>query len=74
MLTNNAPELLEGIVEVDETYIGGSESNKHAHKRKVKGGAGGKTMVFGAIQRGGNVRTKVIPQTNKRNGSKNKGT
>lgn len=67
MLTNNAPELLEGIVEVDETYIGGSESNKHAHKRKVKGGAGGKTMVFGAIQRGGKVRTKVIPQTNLEN-------
>ena len=64
MLTNNAPELLDGIVEVDETYIGGSESNKHAHKRKVKGGAGGKTMVFGAIQRNGKLKTKVIPQTN----------
>ncbi|MGI8951957.1 MAG: IS1595 family transposase [Chitinophagaceae bacterium] len=49
MLTNNAPELLDGIVEVDETYVGGSESNKHASKRKVKGGAGGKTMVLGAL-------------------------
>lgn len=63
MLTNNAPELLEGIVEVDESYIGGSESNKHAHKRTVKGGAGGKIMVLGAVERGGNVKLKVIPKT-----------
>lgn len=64
MLSNNAPELLEGICEVDETYIGGKESNKHAHKRTVKAGSGGKAMVFGAIERQGKVRTKVIQQTN----------
>lgn len=63
MLTNNAPELLDGIVEIDETYVGGSESNKHASKRKVKGSASGKAMVLGAVQRNGKVKTKVIPAT-----------
>lgn len=63
MLTANAPELLEGIVEIDETYVGGSQSNKHASKRTVKGGAGGKAMVLGAVERGGNVKAKVIDKT-----------
>lgn len=64
MLSNNAPELLDGICEVDETYIGGKESNKHANKRITRGGANGKAMVVGAVQRQGKVKTKVIPATN----------
>ncbi len=64
MLTDNAPELLEGIVEVDETYIGGSLKNVHESKKEAKKGLDNKTMVFGAIQRGGKVKTKVMPQTN----------
>lgn len=63
MLTEKAPELLSGIVEVDESFIGGKETNKHRSKRKVKGGTGGKTMVFGALKRDGKVITKIINDT-----------
>lgn len=42
-----------GIVEFDETYVGG-------HKRHVgEGYLGNKTMVLGAVQRGGEIRLKV---------------
>ena len=46
-----------GIVEVDETYIGGSDRNRHWDKKthKTGGEASGKTAVIGAISRKGNV-------------------
>jgi transposase-like protein len=67
MLTDKAPKLLEGIVEVDETYVGGSLKNVHASKKKDKKQLDNKTMVFGAVERQGKVRTKVITQTNVEN-------
>jgi len=54
---------LMGIVEVDETYIGGKEANKHASKRTGKRGTFGKTPVIGAISRKGNVVCKMIENT-----------
>jgi transposase-like protein len=51
---------LGGIVEVDETYIGGKAINKHRDKRVVHGGTGGKTPIIGAISRKGNVITRVL--------------
>lgn len=54
-------ELLEGIIEADETYIGGKNKNKHNDK-KTKGGQGRntktKTPVIGVLQRNGKVRAK----------------
>ncbi len=56
---------LRGIVEVDETYIGGKEKNKHASKRTLDGarGATGKTPVVGLRERSGKVMGKVVGDT-----------
>ena len=59
---------LTGEVEVDETFIGGKARNMQLAKRAKKiTGTGGKDKmpVLGMLQRGGNVRTSVIPNRRK---------
>ncbi|MEO8735587.1 MAG: IS1595 family transposase, partial [Edaphobacter sp.] len=53
----NDPTMLNGIIEVDECYIGGKESNKHESKKLHRGrGATGKVAVIGMRERGGRVK------------------
>ena len=49
-----------GVVEVDETYIGGKEKNKHWNKQAERTRTAGKIPVIGAIARKGNVVCKMI--------------
>jgi hypothetical protein len=53
-------EQLMGEVEVDETYIGGKDANRHWDKKKHMKGGWDKTPVIGAISRKGSVVAKVI--------------
>lgn len=64
---NNSSDLFSGPVEVDETYIGGLDRNRHEHKKAKKGrGAVGKTAVIGVKDRATNkVNAKVIEKTDK---------
>ena len=62
---SDSPGGMLGPVEVDETFVGGKEKNKHAHK-KLKAGRGtvGKMIVVGAKDRETNrVSAAVVDNT-----------
>jgi len=58
---------LLGEVEVDETYVGGKEKNRHWDKKthQTGGEASNKIPVIGAISRKGNVVCKAIERTDR---------
>src|SRR5207249_4951623 len=53
-MKNECPEQLCGIVEVDETFVGGKRRGVGSGSRK------GKTIVVGAAERDGEVRLAVV--------------
>lgn len=72
-MRNETFKKLTGVVEVDETYIGGKAHNRHGGHggrrkpgSKRSGGTVGKVGVIGAISRKGNVVCKVIEATDAR--------
>ena len=61
MAADEAP-LLQGIVEADETYVGGKprKANRSEDRQNAKRGRGtDKTPVIGAVERGGKVTARV---------------
>lgn len=60
--------VLKGIVEIDETYVGGSLSNKHYYTKLESGkyhksGMEHKVPVLGMIEREGNIILKVLEKS-----------
>jgi len=51
------------VVEIDETYFGGKEANKHKSKRRTDGARGpiGKAPVLSLVERDGSVRSFHVP-------------
>ena len=61
-MASDQGKLLQGIIEADETYIGGKP--RHKSKNNKRGhGTSGKTSVVGAVQREGDVKAQVTNDT-----------
>jgi transposase-like protein len=60
MTDENAP-LLTGIVEADETYIGGKLTGFSSRAEAARARRSNKTVVLGVIQRDGQLRARVAP-------------
>jgi transposase-like protein len=64
-MDDTSESLLHGVVMADETYFGGSVSNRHAKDRHGDTGIAGKTPVFTLIEKHtGEARSRVLPKVN----------
>lgn len=62
-IATDVPPVFSGIVEVDETYVGGHWRNRRHYQKGSPRGRGTilKTPVFGILCRGGQVWAEVVP-------------
>ena len=62
----DASELLYGIVETDDAYIGGKpkKPNKKSDHKGKRGRGTEKTCVIGAVERGGKVKAQQVTELN----------
>ena len=66
-MTEKDGSLLSGVVEADETYVGGKlrghlgDRNERTRGQRIGEALAKKTPVFGMLERGGRVRAHVIP-------------
>jgi transposase-like protein/DNA-directed RNA polymerase subunit RPC12/RpoP len=78
-MTGELPEKMNGIVECDETFIGGKAKNKHKHLRGTfavkpgeraqdrKSSTADKLVVFSVAQRGGRIHSRHIEKVTAEN-------
>lgn len=66
LMANKETGMLTGVIEMDESFIGGLNKNRHADK-KVEDSQGrsckDKTPVFGMLKRGGGLSVHVVDDT-----------
>ena len=63
---NEKDTSLSGEVEIDETFVGGKNKNRHKDKKveKCQGRSfKDKVPVFGILERSGKLITKIVPNT-----------
>ena len=63
-LANEDFRKLMGVVEVDETYIGGDDNNRHFDKKRGTKWKDSKFAVVGAVERKGKVVARVLDAVN----------
>jgi len=60
------PKQMHGVIQADESFIGGKNKNRHADKKILESqgrSVKDKTPVLGIMHTGGNVHTAVVPDT-----------
>lgn len=73
-MTGELPVMMSGIVEADETYVGGKRRNKHVHAVKPGtraqdrlGPVADKMAVVSVLERGGKVRSRHVEKVTAKN-------